>query len=112
MNQILTSKTSRTDVLSVKAAQISTCKQDSTQPHIGDRGVSRHDGVHVFLDIYTVTFTAHTTYSHSIMVEIRVIRSALTRSGVSQDIEVEAFFVQVFPSVGDLEKLTPCLNSY
>ena len=64
INHGLTSKMSITAVPSATVAQISTCKQDSPQPHIGDREEIRH-GVRLytcFSLFHTVTFTAHTTY--------------------------------------------------
>ena len=39
------------------------------------------------------------------MDEPRALRSALTRAGVTQDIEVKAFVGQGFASVGDLENI-------
>ena len=66
----------------------------------------------MFCTIYTVDFTPPTTYKPSIMDELRVLRSALIYEGITQDIEVKAFFGQGFESVGDLEKLTPCLNYF
>ena len=39
------------------------------------------------------------------MAELRALRSALTRAGVIQDIDVEAFLGQGFESVGDLENI-------
>ena len=40
------------------------------------------------------------------MAELRELRSALTRAGVTRDIKVEAFFGQGFTSMGDIEIIT------
>ena len=66
----------------------------------------------MFLAIYKVTFKSHTTYYHLIMAELRALRSAITRTDVTQYIKVESFVGQGFARVGDLKTLTPCTNPF